>query len=70
MQDGFRWKLGIGANIRFWEDMWLLDQSKLSEMVTQPLSQVALEMKIEEFISELVEWRLNTLEFLLPQKVV
>ena len=42
----------------------------LSEMVTQPLYQVELEMKIGEFISEIGEWRLNTLESLLPQEVV
>ena len=69
MQYGLSLKLGNGAHIWFWEDRWLPDQSKLSEMVTQPLSQVELEMKFEEFIYEFGEWRLNTLESLLSQEV-
>ena len=65
VQDGLRWKLGNRAHIRFWEDRWLSNQSKLSELSTQTLPKEVLEVKIKDIVTENGEWNSHNLESLL-----
>ena len=56
--------------IRFWDDRWLLDQTKLADVVTEELPKLLLEMKISEIISDEGEWVLRHFVPYLSQDMV
>lgn len=60
LREGMRWKLGNGKKIKFWTDLWSGDTSLLNRM-NKKESEVDVNLKVQEFITNHKEWDIDRL---------
>ena len=70
MRKGFKWKLGKGTSICFWDDRWLPDLSRLADVAIQELPKEFMEIKVADLISSEGEWNVSQFASYLPQDIV
>ena len=70
LQQGLRWKLGNGKTIRFWTDVWCLDETLASKVGIDPSFLEAADQKVCEFITADKQWDTVKLAQVLPVEIV
>ncbi|GLT95628.1 hypothetical protein SLE2022_132990 [Rubroshorea leprosula] len=66
---GIRWRVGSGNSINLWQDIWVGD-SKLQDVVENPIPPNLLDFKVSNIISPNQSWDITCLQHLLPNHLL